>query len=106
MLDSAPYCRRCAGAAVEYLSHRFVRNSSPENTPSLFGTIHLVQSGVSVGVEIVLHEHKYLGLRVSGSRTLQKTAVVRALRRADTLTKRWPVPGSKAASKQAVSWRT
>ena len=26
---------------MEYLSHRFVRNSSPENTPSRLGTIHL-----------------------------------------------------------------
>ena len=40
-LDGAPHCRRVAGAAVEYLSHRSVRNSSPENILSLIGTVHL-----------------------------------------------------------------
>ncbi len=27
---------------MEYLSHKFVRNSNPENTPSLRGTIHTI----------------------------------------------------------------
>ena len=49
MLDNAPYCRCCAGAAVEYLSHRFVRNFSPENTPSLLGTIQLGSKNAFAG---------------------------------------------------------
>ncbi len=53
MLDSAPYCRCCAGAAVEYLSHRCVRNSSPENTPLLFGTIHLAQQKLRTEIQLI-----------------------------------------------------
>ena len=38
----------------------------------------LVEDGVGVGVEVVLHEHDFLGPRVGGSQALQEAAVVRA----------------------------
>ena len=38
----------------------------------------MVEDGVGVGVEVVLHAHDFLGPRVSGGQALQKAAVVRA----------------------------
>ena len=56
---------------MEYLSHRFVRNSSPENTPPRLGTIHLglaaaypqaekivlVQDNLNTHTDAVFYQH-------------------------------------------------
>jgi hypothetical protein len=41
--DSGPHCRRGAGAAGEYLSHKLVRKLASKDTPPHSGTIHLAR---------------------------------------------------------------
>ena len=81
MLDSAPYCRCCAGAAVEYLSHRFVRNSSPENTPSLLGTIHLTREFPDKKQVVSLTTFNGVGIREK--LFLQESSALQSLTLAD-----------------------
>lgn len=72
-----------------------------------FGRLQmLVKDGIGVGVEVILHQHDFLGLRVVGSQLLHKAAAGCPGAPGRYLARRWPVPGSKAASKQAVPWRT
>ncbi|MGI4972621.1 MAG: hypothetical protein ACRYGH_27075, partial [Janthinobacterium lividum] len=41
LLDKAPGCRRCRGAAVWYFSHKFAWKAAPKVTPLSSGTIQL-----------------------------------------------------------------
>jgi len=55
---------------------RVVHLKARGQRPGFGGGQVLIEDGIGVGVEVILHEHDFLGLRVVGTQLLHEAAVV------------------------------